>query len=141
MGRITIDMSGSSIVPPGDYLVEVQHVTLCDKNDGSSQFLRVDLLAVDGAHVEARFDTVISLHPDYAGLAMPMLEALGVELNGSLEIDYEEVLCKKSKWGDEYERVVKEPDLLDRRAVASVIHREFGDQTYVRVRRLKAVAS
>jgi hypothetical protein len=97
--------------------------------DGSNQYLRFDLVVVGGQHEGARVDTVASLRPDMLSMLGRTLVALGVE---GKEIEIE---TKVDEMG---ETVVVEPDLVGTRAVASVIHREVGSQTYVRVRDLKA---
>lgn len=138
MPKITINLAGTGPVPPGEYIVEAERMTLRDKNDGESQYLHIALRIVGGQHDGEPLDTIASLRPDMVQMLGRTLCALGVE-DREVEIDYEEELVRKTSWGNEYERVVTEPDVVGKRALAVVAHREVGSQTYARVRTLKAM--
>lgn len=131
--KITLNLSPSRAVPPGDYLVEVARVTLRDKNDGSSQYLHFDLTIVEGRHEGEALDTIASLRPEMAQLLPRTFAAFGID-GPEIEIDYDEEVVKRTSWGDEVERVVTKPDMTGKRVVASVVHREVGDEIYPRVR-------
>ena len=132
MGRININFASHGLVPPGDHPVEIERVTLREKIDGSNEYLFLDMRVVSGDHAGARLDTVGSRHPDRLRMTAQMLAALGVDPVGNAEFEIETVD------DDLGETIVVSPDLVGCRAVAHVTHREFGGQTYPRVRSLTA---
>lgn len=130
MAKFSLNLAGSGVVPPGEHEVEVQRVTLREKIDGSSLYLRLDLTVVSGDTDGGTLDCVASLRPDLRHMLAQQLAALGVDAS-EVEIETE-----TDTSGDE---IVVSPDLVGRRATATVAHHESGGQTYARVRRLRAI--
>lgn len=129
MGKITLNLADAGLVPGGEHLVEVQRTTLRDKIDGTSQYLRFDLTVVDGDAAGRTLDCIASLRPDLRRVLAQQFAALGVD---ATEVEIETEI---DGVGTE---VVVSPDLVGRRAIATVIHHERGGQMYARVQRLRA---
>ena len=125
MGRTTINFASIGLVPPGEYLVEVERVLQREKIDGSNEYLLWELRVVDR---DERLEMISSLRPNMLPMLQRTLAALGVEQQA---IDFVDE-------SDGYDRVVVEPDFTGKQALACVDHRRVGDQTYVRVRSLRA---
>jgi hypothetical protein len=130
MGKITLNLADDGLVPVGEHLVEVQRTTLHDKIDGTSQYLRFDLLVTGGNADGRTLDCIASLRPDLRRMLAQQFAALGVD---AAEVEIE------TETDDVDTEVVVSPDLVGRRAIATVIHHERGGQTYARVQRLRAV--
>jgi hypothetical protein len=128
---IRIDMRPDVVlVPEGDYLVEVDEVSLENSRQGS-QYLSLLLQIVEGQHEGRNLWAIGSLRPEMLHLLRQTFVALG--------IDDEEVTIEV-----EVERrsgrphvVVTEPDFVGRRAIASVVHDEWEGELRPKVRRLR----
>lgn len=130
MGRITLNLADAGLVPVGEHLVELLRTTLHDKIDGTSQYLRFDLKVIGGDADGRMLDSIASLRPDMRRLLAQQLAALGIDAS---EVEIE------TETDDVGAEVVVSPDLVGRRAAATVIHHERGGQMYARVLRLRAV--
>ncbi len=131
MARFSLNLAAAGIVPAGQHVVEVQRVTLREKIDGTSQYLRLDLSVVGGTAAGLTLDCVASLRPDLRPMLAQQLAALGVDAE-EVEIETE-----VDETGDE---VVVSPNLVGLHAGALVAHVDRGGQTYCRVKRLIPVA-
>ncbi len=118
MGRITINLAGTGLLPIGDHAVEVQRVDVREKNDGSNDYLHIDLTVIGRKYDGRSLSPIASLHPDYLHLTADLLVALGVDVDA---VDF--------KWTDDTERVLISPDLVGKRAIAPVTHEEVGSQS------------
>lgn len=132
MGRITLNLADVGLVPRGEHQIVVQRVTLHDKIDGTSQYLRFDLVVIGGKADGQTLDSIASLRPDLRRMLAQQFAALGVD---ATEVEIE------TETDDAGIEVVVSPNLVGRRAVATVIHHERGGQMYARVQRLRAVGA
>lgn len=132
--KVKINLAGTGLVPPGDHLVEVRRVTMREKNDGTNKYLLFELEVVSGPHAGQRVDAIGSLAPEQftAAKLCESLRAFGVE-GDDVEMDYADDVEVSAQHGPD----LLDPDLTGRRAIASVIHKQFGAQTYARVVRLR----
>ena len=137
--KIQVNMRDEVIlVPEGDYLVEVEEVTLRETRAGTSSYLNIRLVIVEGDHEGAVLWAIGSLRSDMLRLTRSMLRALGVK-SDEVELEVEEedrAVGAPSSFDPKV--IVVQPDLMGKRAVATVVHSVWEGETRPKVRSLSA---
>ena len=67
MGKITLNLAAAGLVPRGEHQIEVRRVTLHDKIDGTSQYLRLDLAVIGGEADGQSFDRRSAVRRHFSG--------------------------------------------------------------------------
>ena len=117
------------LVPEGEYAVEVEAATLRAKSGGDSYYIQIQLAILEGPHTGTVLWTVASLRADLRRMLRSTFRALGID-DEDLVIETED-----PEPGHECPDVVN-PNLVGRRAVATVIHDEYLGEVRAKVKRL-----
>ncbi len=134
---ITVDLRPEVVlVPEGDYLVEVEAVELRETRDRSGEYLSFELTIVEGDRQGDMLWMIASLKPSMVRMLRNTLVALGIEDEQiTLQVESEE-LPRGADRKISPRQFLVDPDLVGRRAIATVVHDEWEGELRTKVRRL-----
>ncbi len=137
MGQVNINLAAEDVlVPEGTYPVEVASAYAKESAAGGI-YLSLDLVITEGKHEGNGLWAVASLREDMRRLLRSTFVALGVDVNGEVEIEWEKV--NQKQWAKVGAPLIS-PELVGERAIAHVVHDEWEGELRAKVRRLVSAA-
>ena len=137
-GSITINLGADNVLPAeGTYQVVVESAYAKESNAGDI-YLSLGLSITEGKYKGSWLWAVGSLRDDMRRLLRSTLAALGVDVDGEVEIEWEKV--SQEKWG-KYGAPLLKPEILGCAALAHVVHDEWEGELRAKVRRLVALGA
>jgi hypothetical protein len=130
---ITINLAADEVlIPEGTYPVEVESA-YAKESAGGNVYLSLGLGITEGKHEGNWLWGVAPLREDMRRMLRSTFAAFGVDVDGEVEIEWEEVTQKQ--WANGGARLIL-PELVGERAIAHVVHDEWDGELRAKVRRL-----